>query len=236
MWAVLTDPRKWDEEEFFATGAREVAESIAYLESVEVPLRRGRALDFGCGLGRVTRPLAEYFDRVVGVDIAESMIEAARRLNESVPNCEFIHNPEPDLRCFDSGSFDLVYSKITLQHMVPSLAKSYLAEFVRVVSDDGLILFQVTSRPKPAQPGDRSAGVRRKARKLRDSPFQAAKLAVQHLRGRGMEMHGVPREEVIASIEAAGGRVLEAKPDGAAGPSFESYTYAAVREPGGADD
>jgi len=57
----------------------DVATEFAYIESLGVEPSGGRALDFGCGLGRLTQPLAERFDEAVGVDIAASMIEGARR-------------------------------------------------------------------------------------------------------------------------------------------------------------
>src|SRR6478752_3723124 len=94
MWAILTTPESqhWDPEEFFRTGEREVAAEFAYLESLDVELVRGRALDFGCGLGRLTQPLADRFDEAVGVDIAASMIEGARTANKRGSRCQFVLN------------------------------------------------------------------------------------------------------------------------------------------------
>jgi ubiquinone/menaquinone biosynthesis C-methylase UbiE len=40
-----------------------------------------RALDFGCGTGRSTRLFRSYGFDVIGVDIAPSMIEGARRID-----------------------------------------------------------------------------------------------------------------------------------------------------------
>ena len=47
--------------------------------------RRDRALDFGCGVGRLTRALGTRFESALGVDISAGMIEQARRLNEAFP-------------------------------------------------------------------------------------------------------------------------------------------------------
>ena len=49
------------------------------------PGARDRALDFGCGVGRLTRALGDRFDAVVGVDISAGMVEQARRLNDASP-------------------------------------------------------------------------------------------------------------------------------------------------------
>ena len=42
------------------------------------PAARRSALDFGCGIGRLSQALAEHFDQVYGVDISPKMIELAR--------------------------------------------------------------------------------------------------------------------------------------------------------------
>jgi len=88
FWAVLTLRRckhnRWEPEAFFETGRREVEEALAYVRGLGVELRFGRALDFGCGVGRLCRALGERFDEVVGVDIAASMLDVARQHNRPV--------------------------------------------------------------------------------------------------------------------------------------------------------
>ena len=37
------------------------------------------AVDVGCGTGNNTRPLAVYFDHVIGVDVSETQISEAKR-------------------------------------------------------------------------------------------------------------------------------------------------------------
>jgi SAM-dependent methyltransferase len=227
MWAVLTRPEKWDEEEFFSTGAEEISEVMSYAQTLGFPRHHCAALDFGCGLGRLSRALADHFDRVVGVDIAESMIEGAKRLNGRLPGCEFQHNPAPDLGRFDSGSFDLVYSNITLQHMAPSLARGYIREFMRVVSDDGLVLFQIPTGPSGA--GGAGSSVPHGLRRLRNVPAAAVRLARETVKGKPMEMNCIPEREVVELVESAEGRVLDVQANQLAGPGFESRRFAAVR-------
>ena len=85
MWAILTDPAKaggrWDADEFFATGVREVGVFMDQAAAWGSPLARRSALDFGCGIGRLSQALAEHFDQVYGVDISPKMIELARQHN-----------------------------------------------------------------------------------------------------------------------------------------------------------
>lgn len=151
MWAVLTAPHQkggaWDEEAFFATGEAEIEHVLAVVESLGRPLGRGRALDFGCGVGRLTRALGGRFERAVGVDISERMIAQAIRLNAEFPTCEFRVNASSDLGQFDTGSFDLVYSSIVLQHVPsPPEALGYVVEFLRVARPDGLVAFGIPGR------------------------------------------------------------------------------------------
>jgi SAM-dependent methyltransferase len=157
FWAVLTGnagaDRKWNEEDFFRSGAEEIATLI---EELPPDLRRDAALDFGCGAGRLTRALGEHFGRAVGVDIAPTMIRQARRLNRRHPRCEFVVNDRADLSLFADATFDLVYSNITLQHMPPELSSHYIGEFFRVTREGGVVVFQIPAEfvrpPRPRTP------------------------------------------------------------------------------------
>ena len=149
-WAILTDPGKrggqWDPERFFATGRDEIDAAMRYAETLGLPAARARALDFGCGAGRLTQALALWFDHVTGVDISPAMIQLARRHNRHGDRCVYTWNAENHLRQFAGDSFDLVYSRIVLQHLPARHARDYVREFVRVLRPSGLALFQLPSR------------------------------------------------------------------------------------------
>ncbi len=104
---------------------------------------RTAALDFGCGVGRLTAALSKHFTTVTGVDISQPMLDRARTLLADQPACTFIRNDRADLSAFADGSFDLVYSSLVLQHMPPDLAAGYLLEFVRVVRPGGSVVVVV---------------------------------------------------------------------------------------------
>src|SRR5436853_440938 len=121
-------------------------EDIDASESLGRPENFGKALDFGCGAGRLTRALSPRFVECVGLDISENMLEIARRLNADRENCCFQLNTRGDLSCFADGEFDLVVSDIVLQHMPSTnLIKSYISEFLRVLHPGGLAIFQLPS-------------------------------------------------------------------------------------------
>jgi SAM-dependent methyltransferase len=153
LWANLTndDKRggKWNADEFFLTGEQEIEEVLDFVGSLSVTFEHGRALDFGCGVGRLTQALAARFDEVWGVDIAPSMIEAANRYNRHPGTCHYYLNDRTDLARFDAGSFDFIYSNIVLQHMQPRDQRRNLAELVRVLAPGGIFVFQLPSAPLP---------------------------------------------------------------------------------------
>ena len=147
LWAILTSDEtqnsKWDPYAFFASGVADINFLIREIAGFGIPMPRGRALDFGCGVGRLTRALGDHFDEAHGVDIAPTMLKLAGEFNADRDNLSFHLNQRPDLSLFERGSFDFVYSRIVLQHMEAEFARSYIAEFLRVLAPGGLVAFQV---------------------------------------------------------------------------------------------
>jgi SAM-dependent methyltransferase len=180
LWAIISDPAKrnnrWNLDEFLATGREEIARVMQELSTIPLKLTRKRALDFGCGIGRLTQALCDYYQNVDGVDIAPSMIEQARRLNIHGERCRYFINARDDLSLFPDSLFDFVYSNIVLQHIPPRLTRKYLREFLRVLRRGGLLMFQLPSNawqeicPEPAQDQAAAAVLER----LPDSAFCAS--------------------------------------------------------------
>jgi SAM-dependent methyltransferase len=144
LWAVLVQPGKrnggWDLDEFLATGAREVEEAMSALARFGGPDGGEHALDFGCGVGRLSQALAQRYTAVTGVDIAPPMVAEARRIDRSGGRCTFVVNDAPDLRILGDASVDLVFSSLVLQHIPPAAAHGYLREMARVVRPGGAVV------------------------------------------------------------------------------------------------
>ena len=150
FWAVLVSPKNrhggWEVGDFLATGRDEVTAALAHADGLGLDVARGRALDFGCGVGRLSIALADHMDEVVGVDISPSMVSAARELDAS-GRCQFVENNRGDLSIFADDSFDLVYSSLVLQHLPPEIAQGYLAEMLRVLRPGGVMIVQLATKP-----------------------------------------------------------------------------------------
>ena len=156
LWAILVTPQgrhdAWDREDFLATGRAEVTDVLARIRAGGWTSGHSAALDFGCGAGRLTQALRDHFDHVVGVDFSEPMLERARQLDAD-RRCEFVHNTRSDLSVFADDRFDLAYSSLVLQHIPTPIARTYLAELLRVVRPGGLVAVQVASRPDTSAKG-----------------------------------------------------------------------------------
>ena len=155
LWAVLSAPGKrhgrWDKDAFFESGRVEIERILERVDKAAAAagrqVTRGRALDFGCGVGRLTQALGGAFDRCDGVDIAPSMVELAREWNAHGDRCTYHVNDRDDLSLFPDGTFDFVYTAHVLQHMEPRFSRRYVDEFFRLLAPGGMALFEMVTEP-----------------------------------------------------------------------------------------
>jgi ubiquinone/menaquinone biosynthesis C-methylase UbiE len=99
------------------------------ISELGIALERGLALDYGCGVGRLSRALASRFERVDGVDMSELMLKEARDVNRSYTNLSFLRNNGHDLNLVDTGTVNFIYSHIALQHSPNGDQQSVISEF-----------------------------------------------------------------------------------------------------------
>jgi SAM-dependent methyltransferase len=220
MWAILSDASKtenrWDRDEFFATGRAQIEALLLDLNSLDGTLPRRTALDVGCGIGRLTQALAVHFEHVEGVDIARSMIERARLENAYGDRVTYTLVEGAALPGVRDRSVDLICCFIVLQHMPPAVALSYVREFVRVLSREGVAVFEIPHRRRGALP----------QLKKWVPPLRWASAALHRARQRRaplMEMHVIPRDQVGRTVTAAGGTIVRELTSPDAG--FERCTY-----------
>jgi ubiquinone/menaquinone biosynthesis C-methylase UbiE len=131
---------------------------LDFARNVQSGRKSAKCLDIGCGAARNSGPIAELGYKVVGTDLAEPMLAAAReRLAGSNLSVEFIHAPMTPLP-FGDAEFDLVVA-----HGIWNLARS-TAEFRSAVGEAarvakhgaGLFVFTFSRNTLPpnAQPDE----------------------------------------------------------------------------------
>jgi SAM-dependent methyltransferase len=217
---------KWSVEEFYATGREEIDEAIALVESSGVELSWNTALDFGCGVGRLSVALSDRFLSVTGVDISSSMIDQARSSWTSKSNLSFVVNERSDLSVFAANNFDFVYSARVLQHMpTTQLALEYIAEFVRVLRPGGVACFQVPAKVKPYR---RFVSRRRLAVPLRSIGIPTDWL-YRRLGLHSMHLIAVPAPLVVKQLQSAGATLNGQTQDPYSEGFKSSFFYVAVK-------
>ena len=218
--------RKWEPDDFFRTGTQEVEQDLISIRRVYPQLKFGKALDFGCGVGRLTQALAEKFQEIHGLDVSPQMVKMAYQYKKYPNKCSFHAIAANKLEIFPDNYFDLVYSKITLQHIKPVYSKQYIAEFTRVLNPGGILYFQLTSEPteltKPATfyQQVKSFLPPRINEFLRDLKYRN--------RGR-IDMYGIPKEKVITLLQQNGITLMEIQPDPITGPNWHGFIYCGVK-------
>lgn len=198
FWAVLSNKKEWNKKEFFDTGKTDIKQALDVLKSNDIEINfKGTALDFGCGVGRLTQALGKYFKKAVGVDIAASMIKQAKYLNK-LKNVSFKHVTSGDLSDFKNSSVDFIYTDIVLQHMSNSYTKKYIKEMHRILKSKGVLVFQLPSKPATTWKG----------LLIKTLPTKVL-IAMR----KGMEMNPIRREEMIEYLTSLEYEIIAVKRD-----------------------
>jgi len=227
LWAICTDPVKrnnqWTNEDFFATGRKEINAVFGYADKIGIAIDRTLpALDFGCGVGRLTRALAEYFPECYGVDISPTMIRLAHELNRDHPSCYFLLNENAQLNSLQDHDFGFIYTSLVLQHIAESHSHQYLAELVRILKPGGILIFQV---PETL----RASSLARVRTRL------ALRSRLQSILGRqkpcAMEMHCIKESTIQKLIIENGAKLVDVAITNSCDPSFSGDLQYLPREP-----
>ena len=125
--------------ELFKSGEVDIAHYLSMLRHVFGVFEPKSALDFGCGVGRLTIPLAKAAGRATGIDVADGMIALARKhCAEARVAVEFYKSIPADQK------FDWVNSHIVLQHIPPARGYDILGDLWRCVAPGGAFNVHVT--------------------------------------------------------------------------------------------
>lgn len=136
-----------DEAEFWASGPDNLDRTLEPFSRTIEPT--DRVIEVGCGIGRLTRALADRARHVVGVDVSKEMIDRAREALADVANVELVVGSGLDLRGVADASMDVAYSFIVFQHIPdPRVTCGYIEEIGRVLRPGGWTVFQVSEQPE----------------------------------------------------------------------------------------
>jgi SAM-dependent methyltransferase len=147
--------RDQDEDEFLATAADVLRSIEAQLKRLPAKANRRawRALEIGCGPGRLVKPLSRHFGEIHGVDVSDEMIKLARQRLSDIPHAHFHATNGASLGQFADDSFDFVYSYAVFQH-IPSrdVVLEYMREICRVLKPGGVFHGQFNGLPHAGDP------------------------------------------------------------------------------------
>lgn len=221
FWVILTNKEKkgkWKEDEFFETGKKEIDNLFIFLKKNRIKIKSERALDFGCGAGRLTIALTKYFKKVEGIDISDVMINLAKRHSAHLKNIKYKVNKEDNLRIYKEDWFSFIYSNLVLQHIKKKVSMNYISEFLRILKPKGIVIFQIPSKRVRRRYRDifkKIGFIRWLYEKCYRTPFP---------------MYCISKEEIVKTITKKGGKVVKIIQENKESNDFENYLYIIRKE------
>jgi 2-polyprenyl-3-methyl-5-hydroxy-6-metoxy-1,4-benzoquinol methylase len=202
-FSVLTRLKFWKKhisreriDEFYESGKQEAERLFKTLNRSAIDHTSfQQCLDFGCGIGRVSRWLSEEFETIFAYDVSKYYLKMAKKyLNtQEISNVEFRHvSSVDDLENFPK--VDLIYSVIVLQHNPPPIIHRVIVQFMKALNPGGVAFFQVPTYK------------------------EEYRFLLEEYLGKGspkeeMEMHVLPQKYIFEIVRKENGIVLEVLED-----------------------
>ncbi len=211
-WSVLTNDSYFQEnfhshrDVFYASGQVELTQFVATLARSNIAIEDLKCcVELGCGVGRVTIPLAQRFQQVWALDISDAHLQVAQHYanEKAVHNIGFKHLQQlEDINAL--GDFDVVYSRIVLQHNPPPVMAALLNALLAQLRPGGIAFFQIPTY---------KAGYR----------FCLDDYLAQE-NNNGMDMHFFPQAALFELLANQHCKILEIREDDAIGISLTSVS------------
>lgn len=104
-----------------------------------LPIKKGNALDVGCGLGQVSRYLAEQGFNTTAIDVSEKAISICKELNNTVKHIEYL---VANSITFNSDKkFDLIIDFLHIHDIERDNIKLYLNNIENQLNKGGYLIF-----------------------------------------------------------------------------------------------
>lgn len=189
-------------DEFFGSGQGAIKHILNRFERSFGPLQRSRALDHGCGVGRLTLPLARAFAQVTGLDISQSMLAEARS-NAALAKLDNASFELADDQLSNAADeYDFVNSHLVLQHVPVRRGLRILARLLNKIAPGGGFHIDFSVRTEGLAPG---------LLYWSSANIPGVKIAQNVLAARkwnapAMQMNDYPLDRVVSLLDAGGVR------------------------------
>lgn len=203
-WSVLTnDIYRSDRIEetidhFYQTGVQDVEIFFHMAERAGVDLSGDmRALDFGCGTGRLTLALAARFREIVGLDVSAGHLKLARERAAATGTQNARFEAITEIADLDKWrGFDFILSRIVLQHNPPPIMAALLEKLLLALNPGGTAVIQIPTY-------------------IHGQRFEIADYLANEQPA--MEMNALPQDHVFDIIARTGCRPREVREDDSIG-------------------
>ncbi|WP_017815611.1 class I SAM-dependent methyltransferase [Paenibacillus shenyangensis] len=121
------------------------AEHMHRYSSIAESLKGMRVLDAGCGTGYGSFLISQFAKKVVGIDISQEAVDWCNKNYASQKNLEFIQGSLEAIP-FDREEFDCVVSFEVIEHVDPSIQRTFLGEARRVLKKNGVLIISTPNK------------------------------------------------------------------------------------------
>lgn len=102
-----------------------------------------KALEIGCGVGRLLRPASKTFKHITGLDISLTAINRAKTFLSDCHNVDLLEGNAADLPTINDAEIDLAYSFDVITRMPTAIFAGTLTALSRAIKNDGLALLHL---------------------------------------------------------------------------------------------
>lgn len=147
FWSVLTSDNYKSQnvneeilDEFYESGYGTILLFEQILQKYNFTFKDKIVLDFGCGVGRLTKACNDMASKVYGMDISESHLKIAKQ--KDIKSDFFLVDNLETLPKLPNNP-DIITSLIVLQHARPELIRHHVDLLLKILNKNGIALLHI---------------------------------------------------------------------------------------------